>query len=110
MSSTKIRLFLEKDMSIRCKYHVTRFQLPKSLISTSIVLPGKLFELRDTDNIRIQDLIPTSVINFIYEHELFNVKTPANGHERTSSGSKKVLLNAQVDGIHGGENSVQSSK
>lgn len=29
------------------------------------------------------------MINFIYETELYNVKLPANGHERNPSGSRK---------------------
>ncbi|KAG8532812.1 uncharacterized protein KY384_002690 [Bacidia gigantensis] len=42
------------------------------------------------------DLIPTSVINFIYENELYNVKYP--GHERSPSGSKRPSTQAQPNG------------
>ncbi|KAL9126299.1 MAG: hypothetical protein Q9217_004625 [Psora testacea] len=73
VSSTKIRLFLKKDLSIRY-------------------------------------LIPTSVINFIYENELYNVKSPINGHERSPSGPKKTIMNAQVDNVHGDGSPIDSSK
>ena len=78
-------------MSIRCKS-----SLPLPLFSEPRLLIPLIY-LRHTysycreifANESIEDLIPTSVINFIYDHEVYNVKLPINGHERNPSGSRK---------------------
>lgn len=60
VSSTKIRLFLKKDLSIRY-------------------------------------LIPTEVINYIYENGLFGVGSITNGHSKKALTSEKSLANGDED-------------
>ncbi|KAL9101884.1 MAG: hypothetical protein Q9163_002905 [Psora crenata] len=84
VSSTTIRLFLKKDLSIRCSPDARSF-----------------WAVADT-NQPLLDLIPSSVINFIYENELYNVKPPTNGHKRNVSRSRKPLMDDQVHRADGG--------